>query len=144
VSEHFNGWGGFPNPGGFTQDKVHGPFEGAFVRQYVSAAEVRRAMPAPVDCRCPIAARTAAYLAETNRQVRPFFELYKQVNFAGGDPRWRAFATRRLAASAAELRDDIAWAWRESLSGEVGYPPLKVADVLAGRIDPFDPLYGED
>ncbi|MBA3811435.1 MAG: S1/P1 Nuclease, partial [Caulobacteraceae bacterium] len=38
----------------------------------------------------------------------------------------------------------IAGAWRASASGEVGYPAVKVADVEAGKLDPFDALFGAD
>jgi hypothetical protein len=42
------------------------------------------------------------------------------------------------------LRDMIIDAWRASAEGEVGFPAVKVSDVLAGRADPFDSLYGLD
>ena len=38
----------------------------------------------------------------------------------------------------------IAEAWRASKGGQVGWPAVKVADVEAGTIDPFDSLYGVD
>jgi hypothetical protein len=144
VSEHFNGWGPFPNPHGFTQDKVHAPFEGAFVRSFVKPAAVRAAMAPPVDCHCPIEARTAAYLAATNRFVTPLYELYKAGAFSGPDPRGEAFAAKRLAAGASELRDLIVAAWRASATSSVGWPAASVADVEAGKLDPYDSLYGED
>ena len=144
VSEHFNGWGPFPNPRGFTQERVHAPFEGAFVRGFVKEADVRSAMAPPRDCHCPVERRTAAYLAATHDQAVPFYALYKAGAFTGGDARGRAFAAARLAAGASELRDLVLGAWRASAAGEVGYPAVKVADVEAARLDPFDALFGAD
>jgi hypothetical protein len=144
VSTHFNGWGPGPNPDGFTQDRVHAPFEGAFVRSYVDEAQVAAAMAPYHDCQCAIEARMRDYLAATNRTVRPLYQLYKDGGFDNGDARGRAFAAARLAAGASELRDEIVDAWRASAGGEVGWPALKVADVVAGKIDPFDSLFGED
>ena len=144
VSVHFNGWGPFANPNGYTQDKAHGPFEGAFVRNFVSPDAVKAAMPAMTDCACPVERRTADYLATTAKTVVPFYELYKAGGFGPGDTRGIAFATARLAAGAAELRDLTVLAWRASATAEVGYPAVKVADVEAGKADPWDALLGTD
>ena len=89
VSVHFNGWGDFPNPAGFTQNRVHGPFEGAFVHDFVKAPAVSAAMPPYVDCHCAVAERAAAYLAVTHAQVIPFYRLEKAGAFQHGDPRAR-------------------------------------------------------
>ena len=144
VTEHFNGWGDFPNPRGFTQSRVHAFVEGAFVRAFVSVQSVRAAMAPYRDCACPIDRRAEAYLTATNHQVGPFYELYKAGGFLGGDGRGRAFAAERLAAGAAELRDEVVGAWRASATAEVGWPAIAVADVEAGKLDPFDSLYGAD
>jgi hypothetical protein len=144
VSIHFNGWGGFPNPDGFTQEKIHAPFEGEFVRTNISQASVRAAMAPYHDCQCGIEARTRDYLAATNVTVRALYQLYKDGGFVKGDPRGRDFAATRLAAAASELRDEIIDAWRSSATSDVGWPAVKVADVAAGKVDPFDSLFGED
>jgi len=144
VSIHFNGWGQFPNPDGYTQAHVHAPFEGAFVRSFVTPAAVAAAMPSPHDCHCAILRRTQDYLAATSATVTPFYRLEKGGAFAPADPRGEAFAAQRLAAGAAELRDMIADAWRASKVETVGWPAIKVADVEAGTVDPFDSLYGVD
>jgi hypothetical protein len=75
VSVHFNGWGGFPNPDGFTQARIHAPFEGAFIRAYVSQASTRAAMTPYRDCGCGVEIRTRDYLAATNHTVRPLYHL---------------------------------------------------------------------
>jgi hypothetical protein len=144
VSVHFNGWGGYANPDGFTQERVHAPFEGAFVRAYVTQASVGARMTAYQDCRCAIQSRVRDYLAATNLMVRPLYQLYKDGGFDKGDARGRAFVAERLAAGARELRDEIVDAWRASASADVGWPAVKVADVVSGKLDPFDALYGAD
>jgi hypothetical protein len=144
VTAHFNGWGPGPNPQGFTQDRLHAMFEGALVRRYVDEAAVRAEMRPYHDCQCLIAQRTAAFLAATSAQVVPLYELQKLGAFGGGDARGRAFTAARLAAGADELRDMVVDAWRASASGEIGYPAVRVADVVAGKIDPYDSLYGLD
>jgi hypothetical protein len=144
VSVHFNGWGDFPNPERFTQGRIHAYFEGEFVHDYVSEAMVQADMAPYVDCHCSYDRHASAFLMATNAEVATFYRLEKKGGFIDGDVRGRAFAARRLAAGADELRDDIIDAWRASLAGVIGYPPLKVADVLANKIDPYDALYGLD
>jgi hypothetical protein len=144
VTVHFNGWGDFPNPEGFTQARIHAYFEGEFVHDYVSEASVQAGMAPFMDCRCSYERRAIAFLTTTNAEVMAFYRLEKKGGFLNGDARGRAFAARRLAAGAGELRDEIIDAWRASLEGTIGYPPLKVADILAGKIDPYDALYGLD
>lgn len=144
VSVHYNGWGDFPNPDGFTQGRLHARFEGALVRELMDEATVRAAMAPYRDCGCGVAERTAGYLAATGRQVVPLYQLQKDGAFRGGDARSRAFIAARLAAGASELRDLIIEAWRSSAKGQVGWPSVGVADVEAGKIDPWDSLFGAD
>jgi len=144
VSIHFNGWGPGPNPEGFTEEKIHAYFEGEFVRDYLSPAALRAAMTPYRDCHCSIETRTADYLATTRDTVVPLYRLWKAGGFVNGDARGRAFVAERLAAGADELRDVVVEAWRASAQAEVGWPAVKVADVLAGKADPFDALYGTD
>jgi len=144
VSVHYNGWGAYPNPLGFTQEKVHAAFEGEYVRQNVSAEQVRAAMTPLKACEAPIEACTAAYLTATNDTVETYFTLQKAGAFAGDDPRGQAFARERVAAGASALRDLVVAAWRASAKGSVGYPPVTVDQVVNQRVDPFDALHGED
>ena len=144
VSLHFNGWGPYPNPKGYTTERVHAPFEGAFVRANVSEAQVLAAVRPFDDCHCSIQRRTAAYLSHTLSQVEPFYVLQKAGGFSGADSRGAAFAAAQLAAGASELRDMVVEAWRASATMSVGYPAILPADVEAGRVDPFGPLAGED
>jgi len=144
VSAHYNGWGAYPNPKGYTTAKVHGSFEGAFVAGAVRPLDVAAAMTAFRSCGCSTEARVADYLTRTWGQVGPFYDLEKAGGFRPGDPRGRAFAAARLGAGAAELRDLVVESWRASASVEIGWKPVKVGDVEAGRVDPYPALAGTD
>lgn len=144
VTVHFNGWGDFPNPNGYSTAKLHGPFEGDLVRATVKPDAVAAAMIPPRAFQGATEQRIADYLATTARQVIPFYEMEKAGGLAPGDPRGTAFATRQIALGASELRDMIVLAWQASERQTVGYKPVAVADVLAGKVDPFPSLYGID
>ena len=82
-------------------------------------------------------AQTAGFTLE---QIRALLSLD-----AGEDrERARALATERLAAGAGELRDVVVEAWRASADAKVGWRPVAVADVIAGKVDPYPNLYGID
>lgn len=144
ASIHYNGWGDYPNPQGFTTAKIHGPFESEFVFANVRPQMVRAKLAPLRDCNCPVEQRTQDYLTATGAQVIPLYELEKAGGLAPGDARGIAFATDRLAVGASELRDLISDAWDMSATTSVGWPVVKVADVLDGKVDPYDSLYGKD
>jgi hypothetical protein len=145
ASIHYNGWGAFPNPNGYTQDKVHSPWEGIYVRQVVTPEAMRAAMAPFRDCGCPIEQRVGAYLAGDAATVVAFYELEKAGAFKLGVVKGVEFTTGRIAAGASELRDEIVLAWRASADGKVGYQPeVAVPDVESGKIDPYGSLYGGD
>jgi hypothetical protein len=145
ASIHFNGWGAFPNPAGYTQEKVHVPWEGLYVRQVVDYQAMKAKMPAFSDCGCPIEQRVGAYLAADLATVVPFYELEKAGAFKAADRKGVDFTTARVAAGAAELRDEIVLAWRASREAKIGYQPeVSVTDVEAGKLDPYDSVYGAD
>jgi hypothetical protein len=144
ISVHYNGWGDYPNPKGYTQEKVHGPFEAEFVHANVSNADVRARMRAFQACAAPIETCVMTYLRGTLTQVEPFYQLYGQGAFGPGDARGKAFAAERVAAGASQLRDMIVWAWRASDESKVGWPEVSVKDVEAGKVDAWDALYGKD
>lgn len=144
VTVHYNGWGEFPNPEGYTTARIHGPFEGDFVFANVKPADVSAKVAPLKPCDCPIEKRTVDYLGETASEVIPLYRLEKAGGLGAGDERGVEFATDRLAAGASELRDMIVSAWRASPRATVGWPALRVEDVLAGKVDPFDSLYGRD
>ena len=140
ASVHYNGWGDFPNPEGFTTEHVHVPWENKYVHEYVTDKDVAAAIPAARDCACAIAARIAAYLTATQAEVVPFYRLEKAGAFKTPTPDGKAFTVGQLALGAAELRDMIVDAWHESDEQSVGYPPVKVSDVEAGKADPYEAL----
>ncbi|MET0293708.1 MAG: S1/P1 Nuclease, partial [Phenylobacterium sp.] len=144
ASVHFNGWGDYPNPDGFTQDKIHSAVDGELVIGGVTPAMVARRMAPFRSCGCAVDVRAVDYLLASEKQVRPLYELRKAGALAAGDPRGTAFAADRLAVGASELRDLIVEAWRTSANVEVGWRPVKVSDVLAGRVDPYVALQGVD
>ncbi len=144
VTVHFNGWGPYPNPEGYTTDHIHGPFEGEFVHDFVSPVAVAADMAPYRDCACAIAQWTADYLAATGAQVVPLYRLYKQGAFAAHNASARTFTAQRLAAGASALRDLVVDAWRASDEGKAGWPEITLKDVEAGKVDPYDALYGTD
>jgi len=145
VSIHYNGWGAFPNPNGYTREKVHVPWEGAYVRQVVDYAAVRSRLTPFRDCGCPIEQRVGAYLMSDLATVIPFYELEKGGDFRPGNAKGAEFTVVRVAAGADELRDEILLAWRASASDSVGYQPaVSVSDVEAGKVDPYESLFGVD
>ena len=143
VTVHYNGWGEFPNPHGYTTARVHGPFEGEFVFENIKPAAVKAQMTPFKPINGPIEKRTVEYLTSTSAEVVPFYELEKAGGLGRHDPRGTAFATRQLAVGASELRDMIVSAWRASTNATVGWPALRAQDVLDGK-DPYDSLYGKD
>ena len=143
VSVHYNGWGAYPNPNGYTQERVHVPFEGDYVHRHVTADQVRAAMTPANPCEDAVETCTARYLATTASKVLPYFELQKAGGFFGADPRGPVFARERVAAGASALRDFVTAAWRASARGSIGYPAITVDQVVGGA-DPYDALYGDD
>lgn len=144
VTTHFNGWGDYPNPNGYSTARLHGPFESDLVLATVRPAAVAAKVRPPKACDCPIEQRVTEYLTATSRFVVPFYEMEKAGGLKQGDPRGPAFAAERIGAGASELRDLITEAWRASLDSKVGWRPVAVRDVLAGRTDPYPALYGID
>jgi hypothetical protein len=142
---HYNGWGAFPNPNGYTTEHVHVPWEGPYVRQVVTFDAVKAAMAPFHDCHCSIEQRVGAYLADDLATVVPFYELEKAGAFKPGIAKGVTFTTGRVAVGATELRDEIVLAWRASVDAKVGYQPeFTIGDVESGKIDPYDSLYGDD
>lgn len=146
VSIHFNGWGDYPNPGGYAMSRtLHADFEGALVRQSVTQADVDKAM---TPLRFPDAGtdiqHVGAYLAATGAQVVPLYELEKAGGLKPGDKRGAAFAARQIGLGASELRDLIVIAWRASDKQTVGWRPIPLADILSGKVDPYAAFYAID
>ena len=146
MSVHYHGWGDYPNPGDYTQNRgLHSSFEGTLVKAVATEAEVRARVPAYRDCACSVETRVVGYLTETWKQTEPLYQLEKAGGLAVGDPRGKAFVDARLAAGAGALRDLVVDAWKASANGKIGYrPETSVADVEAGKADPWLDLFGKD
>jgi hypothetical protein len=123
VSVHYNGWGDFPNPNGYTTaTTTHAAFEGAFVREHATLEAVRAKMRPLAENATPIAEAVGTYLEASASHVVPLYELEKHGDFANGTPAAVDFVDARLADGAAELRDLIVDAWDASATVKVGYP----------------------
>jgi hypothetical protein len=134
VSEHFDGWGPFPNPRGFSTAKgMHANFEGAFVRANVDREAVKRSVAPYRPCPCSVQDRARALILESHGLVVAFYELEQKGAFTDRTEPGVTFATGRLAAGAATLRDMIVDAWRASADMGVGYPMIVVRDIEAGK-----------
>lgn len=146
LSVHYNGWGDYPNPNGYTQSRAtHFNFEGPLAKAVGDEVQIKALMPAYVDCACSIETRVVGYLTTTWKLTEPLYALEKAGGLVESDPRGRAFTQQRLAAGAAALRDLVTEAWRESANGKIGYrPEISVADVESGKADPWLDLYGKD
>jgi hypothetical protein len=144
VSVHFNGWGDYPNPNGYTNSKkIHAYFQGEFVKQNLSRNAVPEIGPYK-PCDCSIEQETRALLLNSLAKVKPLYELEKAGSFKRGDARGIAFAEERLAAGAQALRDMIVYAWFDSEQASVGYPMVNVRDVKSGRVRVTRDLFGAD
>lgn len=139
VSIHYNGWdpnnAGYPNPNGYTLKPIHAPYEGAFVKAFVSPANVAALIaPTYTDCACTIEQRTVNYVQSSAAQVGAVYAAGSTDLFVNPLPAEVNSANVRLAAGATELRDLIVFAWRDSVNITVGFPSIKVADIESGTI----------
>ena len=141
VTVHFNGWGNYPNPNGYTEStKTHSFFESTFVNRYVTPARVQ-AFVKPFTAASPTAlisedemlATIERYLQTTGGTVPQLYEIEKSGGFANGSQQAVDFTASRIAAGAMELRDLSVLAWQDSLYSSVGYPQVSVRDILAGK-----------
>ena len=138
VSVHYNGWGPYPNPNGYSTDThVHANFEGAFVRAHATLGAVVAHMKPYAPCNCSFETQVPAYLRATDAYVVPLYELEKQGAFASGTPAGIDFVDARLADGAAMLRDAIAEAYFDSENQKVGYPESATPlEVESGKVAP--------
>jgi len=145
LSIHYNGWGNeYPNPQGFTLEKIHGPLESAFISASIENEDVRAAMLKDETCMDQAERCFDARLERNFKYVVPLYELYKAGGFNPGDARGKSFMVGRLGQGASDLRDALVDAWRESKSMGFGYPSVSYEDLVAGRGDGWKALRGED
>jgi hypothetical protein len=151
VTIHFNGWGNYPNPKGYTTAHIHSYFESAFVKNNVTADAVAKLIgtqtPAPATAllsQAQILAMTGAYLKATAANVPALYDIEQKGGFAHASPEAVAFATARVADGARELRDLIVAAWQNSQYASIGYPEISVRDILNGSVTPSPNAFGGD
>lgn len=145
VSIHYDGWGDYQNPQGYSTAKgFHAAFEGAFVVNHVRLQNISNKLRPSRDCDCSIQSRTVSYLRETHSQLLPLLDLEKAGAFSANPLAGRDFTADRLAAAVSELRDMIVAAWRTSADSTVGYPSVPVRDIESGRINPIKQMQGLD
>lgn len=146
LSVHYNGWGDYPNPNGYTNSRqIHSQFEGPLAKALGDQASIQALVPAYQACDCSIETRVVGYLTETWKQTEPLYQLEKAGALVATDPRGKAFVQTRIAAGATALRDLVVDAWSASAKGTIGYrPEISVADVESGKADPWLDLYGKD
>jgi hypothetical protein len=144
ISVHFAGWGNFPNPNGYSDRNFHDYFEGEFIKTNVVRAEVAAEVGPYRACDCAIEARTQALLLASLAEVGPLYALERDGGLKQGDRRGIVFATARLAAGAAAVRDMIVDAWRQSADTPVGYPMVNLRDIESGKVRVTRDLFGKD
>jgi hypothetical protein len=148
VSIHYNGWGPYPNPKGYTQSGIHAAFEGYFVKNFITQSAVQADIGPYRSCEtvtglascAGIEPRVRWYLGQTLATVIPLYDL--TLALGNGNP-WttttptadqKAFVAARVAAGAQEMRDEIVDAWHSSDTIYVGYPLIKVSDIESGAV----------
>ena len=133
VSVHFNGWGNYPNPNGYTTAPIHAPFEGTFVHSFIDFTAVNAQIRPYTDRGVTtIEQRVPLYLAETLSQVAPTYQAALSSgndNYQTAQPMEVAIVQKQLAAGASELRDEIVDAWRQSEQITIGFPLVRVTDI---------------
>ena len=151
ITIHFNGWGKYPNPNGYTEAPIHSMFESEFVNRVATYADVTALVPSyhPVDPATRLTGRDmltliGKYLADTAATVPTLYQIEKAGGFTNASPEAVKFVDRQLAHGAREMRDLTALAWEDSLNDGVGYPTVSVRDILAGRADFSYHGFGDD
>lgn len=121
VSIHFNGWGNYPNPRGFSNDRTtHAEFESDFVEHFITPQLVMQSFQSPAPLSAIPLAEIEHYLQTTNSYVVPFYVLQARGGFVLTDAASPAhrdavqFTAARLAAASQMLDSLILTAWRTS------------------------------
>lgn len=152
VTLHYNGWGTYPNPQGYTTEHIHSLFESDFVDRYVTIADVRAYVPAlrtlssdHLLSQRELASIVGSYLAGTNAAVVPLYRIAGATGsgFRTGSAGAISFTARQIARGAGELRDLTFLAWQNSAYASVGYPAHRVQDIVRGSVPITDDLLGD-
>jgi hypothetical protein len=135
---HFNGWGNYDNPQGFTEaTNFHARFETDFINANISEDDIARLMTPLNQCHCSIEAHTASYLAQARARVVETYRLDQSHAFDTDAPDAKRFVAARVAEGASMLRDMVMDAWIASDNAMLGFrPQVSVKDIEAGKVDP--------
>jgi len=141
---HYNGWGDYPNPKSYSNDHhVHSMFESEFVNAHVTIDDVRKHLapfassnPHGLLSQSDIASIVGGYLSASALAVPTLYDIEKAGGFAQATPQAVDFTATQLGRGASMLRDLVALAWEDSLNDSVGYPAIKVRDILSGKVAP--------
>jgi hypothetical protein len=143
VSVHFNGWGKYPNPKGYSQSRsLHARFESDFVDKHAVRAAVLAGVEAYHACGCPIDKHVESYLDSTLLTVPSLYELEQAHGFDQGSPAAVRFMDSRLSVGAQMLRDLIVDAWSASEDATVGYPQIQIRDFESRKVVPTPSAVG--
>jgi hypothetical protein len=135
ISVHYNGWGNYPNPNGYSNSPtIHARFETTLVDAVATDERVAAAVGDYVPSTTPVPARIAAYLRASLAGVPRIYQLEAAGAIDAASPQAAAFVITRLAAGATMLRDLTADAWAASENSSVGYPAIRVSDVESGKV----------
>ncbi|MBV8489215.1 MAG: hypothetical protein JO199_01705 [Candidatus Eremiobacteraeota bacterium] len=152
-------WGHFVGDGSqplhatvhYNDHKIHALFEGAFVRDNVTAAAVAKLVPSggprsgvELISQRELLRQIGVYLLASNAEVPTLYQIARRDGFRKNTPEAVAFATARVADGARELRDLIVEAYDNSAYESVGYPVMPVQSILDGKIVPAFKSFGGD
>src|SRR5450755_1138491 len=109
---HFNGWGDYPNPAGYTTSRTfHADFEDVFVDAHLSASDVIPLVGSAQTLSDVPLAEIGRYLLASDVQVVPLYELAKRGAFTANGPADARTAAIKLAAkqlaAAASMLDSL-------------------------------------
>lgn len=145
LSIHYNGWGKYPNPENYTDERIHGPLEAQFISQNVSRPAMRAKMSAYEPCADKVEVCVTKRLTRNFKQIIPLYALEKSGGFKDGVTRGPDYMAGLLGRAASDLRDTLNDAWRDSKTMGVGYPAKTYDEFVAGSvIDPYLLLHGEN
>jgi hypothetical protein len=135
ISVHYNGWGNYPNPNGYSESHtIHARFETALVDAVATDERVAATVGDYMPSATPVRLRIAAYLRASLAGVPRVYQLEGAGAIDAASPDAATFVIARLAAGATMLRDLTADAWTASEGSSVGYPAIRVSEVESGTV----------
>ena len=137
TSQHFYGWGPYPNPRGFvTGDAMELFVKGTFVPRNIRRDVVKAAVRPYEACTCTIWERASKLILDSNKLVVPMYELEKKGAFEKADPEAVALVSAQLALGAAAVRDMAIDAWKASAEPVVDDPQVGITRYPVGPAHP--------